>query len=232
MRVARTHPPVRGRQWGPVRLGDHQPGIGPRGYPPIIIRRRDRDQYLDALGARTQGDLGAFVEIVAGRLEDSLRDLERSAQRKQGYDILKAKASPRAVEPLGRLERRCPSPFASIRSQLAERFSDSSVDIEIKEFDQLNVDDFIELCEGRPVRLSWAFLIRLRLPVCRLSSDLPGQARWVRFSMPDFPRSPAARSPSGRSPILPAIRLGRGSRGCLSGRRRNDDPQRPLACRA
>ncbi len=49
------------------------------GYPPVIIRRKDRDPYLDALGRADEGDLGAFVDIVAGRTEDALRDLEPSA---------------------------------------------------------------------------------------------------------------------------------------------------------
>jgi Fic family protein len=61
------------------------------GYPPVIIRRKDRDQYLDALGRADDGDLGAFMDIMAGRMEDALRDLERAAQRKQGYDLQKQK---------------------------------------------------------------------------------------------------------------------------------------------
>ena len=34
----------------------------------------------------------------------------------------------------------------------------------MREYDQLSVDDFIDLCEGRTVRLSWAFTIRCRAP--------------------------------------------------------------------
>src|SRR5690606_33418026 len=49
------------------------------GYPPIIIRRKDRDTYLDALARADNGDLAALVDLFAARLDDALRDLERAA---------------------------------------------------------------------------------------------------------------------------------------------------------
>ena len=134
------------------------------GYPPIIIRHKDRDQYCDALARADEGDLGAFVEIVVGRMEDSLRDLERAARRRQGYDLHKQKARLVQSNRLAVWNAGVHLLFASIRSHLSERLGDSGATIEFKEFDQLSVDDFIELCERRPVRLSWAFLIRLHIP--------------------------------------------------------------------
>ena len=134
------------------------------GYPPIIIRRKDRDQYLEALGNADEGNLGAFLEMIAARSEDALRDLERAAQRRQGYDVHNQRI--RLIQS-GRLavwNAGVHLLFASIRSELMARFTDSNAWLEMKEYDQLSVDDFIELCEGRPVRLSWAFLIRLRVP--------------------------------------------------------------------
>ncbi|HSG40188.1 MAG TPA: hypothetical protein VLE27_11165, partial [Thermoanaerobaculia bacterium] len=54
--------------------------------------------------------------------------------------------------------------FTGIRSSLLERFSDTAVEIRMREYDQLSIDDFIDLCEGRQVRLSWAFTIRCDAP--------------------------------------------------------------------
>ncbi len=134
------------------------------GYPPIIIRRKDRDQYLEALRNADNGDLGAFVEIVAGRLEDSLRDLERAATRKQGYDVIRQRIHHVQSNRLSVWNAGVHLLFASLRSQLFELFDGSPTAVEPREFDPLNVDDFIELCEAKPVRLSWAFSIRLRSP--------------------------------------------------------------------
>jgi Fic family protein len=134
------------------------------GYPPIILRRKDRDQYLDALGRADEGDLGALIDIVAGRTEDALRDLERVAQRKQGYDVYRERRRQSQSNRLALWNAGVHLLFASIRSNLVDRFGDTNVEIEMREYDQLSVDDFIELCEGRFIRLSWAFTIRCRIP--------------------------------------------------------------------
>jgi Fic family protein len=133
------------------------------GYPPIIIRRKDRDQYLDALGRADEGDLGEFIDLAAGRMEDALRDLERSAQRKQGYDVQRQKFLQAQANRLAIWNAGVHLLFTGIHSNLAESLSGRG-EIEMREYDQLSVDDFIDLCEGRTVRLSWAFKIRCRVP--------------------------------------------------------------------
>jgi Fic family protein len=132
------------------------------GYPPVIIRRKDRDQYLDALGRADGGDLGAFVDLIAGRLEDSLRDLERAAQRRQGYDVYREKRRQAQANRLELWKAGVHLLFAGIHVNLVERLGERHV--EMREYDPLGVDDFMDLCEGRPVRLSWAFSIRCKVP--------------------------------------------------------------------
>lgn len=132
------------------------------GYPPIIIRRKDRDRYLDALGRADEGDLGAFIDLIAGRMEDSLRDLERAAQRRQGYDVLKQKARIAQNNRLALWNAGVHLLFESIKSRLVENLYDA--EISMREYDELVIDDFIELCEGHTVSRSWAFAIRCRLP--------------------------------------------------------------------
>lgn len=134
------------------------------GYPPIIIRRKDRDQYLDALVRADNGDVASFIDIVAGRTEDALRDLERAAQRKQGYDLQRQKLLRAQASRLALWNAGVHLLAAGIRANLTERFSDSATEFEVREYDQLAVDDFIDLCEGRVVRLSWAFTIKCMAP--------------------------------------------------------------------
>ena len=134
------------------------------GYPPIIIRRKDRDQYLEALQKDDEGEIGAFLEFIGGRLEDALRDLERAAQRKQGYDAARQKTRLAQANRLDLWNAGVHLLFASIKSNLEDRFSESNVSLDLKEYDHLKVDDFIELCEGHSNSLSWAFLLRIRVP--------------------------------------------------------------------
>ena len=57
------------------------------GLPSVIIRRKDRVRYLEALSHSDEGgDLGLISELIIERAQDSLRDLERAAARRQGYD--------------------------------------------------------------------------------------------------------------------------------------------------
>ena len=134
------------------------------GYPPIIIRRRDREIYLDALGRADDGDLGSFLELLISRLEDALRDLERAAARQQGYDIEREKLVQAQSNRLAVWNAGVHLLFSNVQSELADRFRDSQVEWECREFDQLTVENFIALCEGRTVRESWAFTIRVHTP--------------------------------------------------------------------
>lgn len=134
------------------------------GYPPIIVRKKDRDQYIDALAESDQGLLGPLLELIAGRIEDALRDLERAAARRQGYDAQREQVRRAQAQRLALWNAGVHLLFEQVRSTLGQRFDGSAVRIDMREHDQLGVDDFIDLCEGHPVRNSWAFRIRCQAP--------------------------------------------------------------------
>jgi Fic family protein len=186
------------------------------GYPPVILRREDRDQYLDALSRSDEGDLGTFVDLIAGRLEDSLRDLERAAQRRP-EDGLDSENRQSQIAQLELWKAGVHLLFTSIRASLTERFKGGGVELHMREYDSLSVDNFIELCEGRAVRVSWAFTIRCKAP------DGPGVERlaWAGV-MEDVLRQQFAGQP-GRPALMwsapnpggypPWVRLGKESPG-------------------
>lgn len=61
------------------------------GFPSVIIRRKDRLRYYDALAeSDLGGDLEPISELILQRAEDALRHLERVATAQQGYDQLRA----------------------------------------------------------------------------------------------------------------------------------------------
>jgi len=61
------------------------------GLPSIIIRRKDRLRYYEALAeSDLGGDLGPISELILARAEDALRDLERKAAAHEGYDRARA----------------------------------------------------------------------------------------------------------------------------------------------
>jgi hypothetical protein len=133
------------------------------GYPSIIIRRKDRERYLDALGDADEGDLAPFLDIVVGRTEDALRDLERAATRFQGYDQIRQRYIHQQANRLDIWNAGVNLLATTVRALLEEQIGDEGT-VVIRTYDELTVEDFIELCENRPVRLSWAFVVKCQLP--------------------------------------------------------------------
>lgn len=135
-----------------------------RGYPPIIIRRKDRSRYLEALRQADSGDLGPFVDLVLGRTEDALRDLEKAAGKAEGYDIFAAKNRRAQEQRLAAWNARVKVLIVDLRARLSECLGDESGRLEIREYDELSVEDFIALCENFTIRNSWVIKMRCVVP--------------------------------------------------------------------
>lgn len=133
------------------------------GYPPIIIRKKDKDVYFDALRHADGGHIGAFMDLIADRLEDALRDLERAAKRRQGYDVHRQRILKNQSHRLTLWNLGVELLRTRIRSQLTSYLGED-LELDVRVFDELDVEEFIALCEGQTVKRSWAFSIRCNLP--------------------------------------------------------------------
>lgn len=134
------------------------------GYPPVIIRRKDRDRYLDSLGAADDGQLGPILDLLSQRADDGLRELERSATRAQGYDAFAERRKRSFESRLAVWNAGTHLLVELLRARLRERLDPVGGAAEVKEFDELTVDDFIELCEGHSVGQTWAFRLTCTVP--------------------------------------------------------------------
>ena len=57
------------------------------GYPPAIIKRKQRDDYLKALSLSDDaGDISSFLDFMLRKCDDALTGLELAAKQHQGYD--------------------------------------------------------------------------------------------------------------------------------------------------
>jgi Fic family protein len=162
--LTHTHPYIDGNGRTSRAIGNLE--LIRAGYPPIIIKKKERERYIEALAESDEGgDIRSFVELVFDRIEGSLTGLEQSAKKKQAYNP--------AIEKIRRLQGKqlyiwqtSVNLLASIiehrLSQLLEPVSGTCV---IKLFDNsLDLEDYIEVCSGRSVPRSWAFSIRLEIP--------------------------------------------------------------------
>lgn len=136
------------------------------GYPPIIIKRVERDRYIDALGESDDGgDIRSFLELVLDRVEGSLIGLERSAKAKQGFNP--------ALERIRLLQEKqlkiWETSVQLLASIIEHNVLASVVQVggacKTKVFQEpLDIHDYLELCGGRSVPRSWAFIISIEVP--------------------------------------------------------------------
>ena len=135
------------------------------GYPTLIIRKKDKLRYYDALAeSDSGGDLGPITELVLDRAGDALRDLERAARTQQGYDEAAIRLRSLQERKLAiwndsvkllfsLLEDACQQAFGSVGS-VSGRWYD----------DQLGVDEFAALSRGDSAGNSWLFSLAVEVP--------------------------------------------------------------------
>jgi fido (protein-threonine AMPylation protein) len=145
------------------------------GYPPIIIKRTDRDRYLESLAESDEGgDIRSFTDLVFDRLEGALRGLENSATQRQGYDPVAAKVRVQQESHLQIWETGVRLLAAIINDQVSERLERVGGRCGLRHFSSpLDVDAYIDVCNGRSVPRSWAFFV---------SIDIPGIPKFERLA--------------------------------------------------
>lgn len=136
------------------------------GLPTLIIRRKDRLRYYEALAeSDLGGDLGLLSELVLSRAEDALRDLERAAAAGQGYDKAQAELRRALERQVGIWNDAVRLLFSLVDDALRESLGGMG-DVSTHWYeDELLVDDYAALSRGDPAGNSWLF---------RLDVDVPG----------------------------------------------------------
>lgn len=141
------------------------------GYPPILIKKKDRDRYLRCLAESDVGDIRAFTDLVLDRLESALLGLEHSVARRMGVGPVVAVVDQRQL--------RVWETRVRLLASLIELYLSSAVDrvggtCAVAVFDEpLDLQDYSELCAGRSVPPAWAFV---------LTVDVPGSPRLEKLA--------------------------------------------------
>ncbi len=145
------------------------------GLPPIIIRKIERDRYLDALSqSDSGGDIAPFIDLILTRSEDALLGLEKAAAKHDEYDPLKEKILKGQRQRLEIWNTSVSLLQAMLYERLANAFEKYNAEVSVKHFiEALSLDDYIELCSGNSVSKSWAFRCKIEVvglsPVERLA---------------------------------------------------------------
>lgn len=136
------------------------------GYPPIIIKKKERDRYIEALAESDEGgDIRSFMELVFDRIEGGLIGLEQSAKRRQGYSPVIEKIRLQQEKHLHIWETSVKLLASIIEHRVSQLLEAVGGSCTVKSFDNpLDLDDYIEVSVGHSVLRSWAFTVRLEIP--------------------------------------------------------------------
>lgn len=136
------------------------------GYPPIIIKKKERDRYIEALAESDEGgDIRSFLELVFDRVEGGLTGLELSAKRKQGFNPVVEKIRQMQEKQLYIWETGVKLLASIIGHRLTQLLEPVGGAASIRLYDSpLDLDDYLEVCGGKSVSRSWAFTIRIEIP--------------------------------------------------------------------
>ncbi|MBF0146032.1 MAG: Fic family protein [Magnetococcales bacterium] len=153
------------------------------GYPPVIIKKKERSRYLDSLGdADEGGNLQDFFEFMLEQMEGSLVGLELSAHKEEGYDALLARLRQEQKRRLEIWMTQVKFLALNLAETLQERISSLGGKASLRFYeDSLDLDDYIALSQGRSVSRSWSFTIAVDIPSFRSIVRLA----WFGFRSPD-----------------------------------------------
>lgn len=135
------------------------------GYPPIIIKKKERDRYIESLAESDEGgDVRSFIDLVFDRLQGALLGLENSAKQKQGYNPLFAKVRMQQEKQLKIWETSVKLLASIVEHRAANLVEAVNGKCEIKIFESpLDLDDYVEVCAGHSVPRSWAFIVKIEI---------------------------------------------------------------------
>ena len=146
------------------------------GFPSVIIRRKDRLRYYEALAeSDLGGDLGPISELILARTEDALRELERTAAVHDGYDPTPVKIR-RAQERQAAIWNDAVRLLFSLTADALGAVFDGSGEVSTRWYDdELLVEDYAALEKEDPAGNSWLYRIDVKAP-------LLGERRWLAWT--------------------------------------------------
>lgn len=136
------------------------------GYPPLIVRKKERDRYIDALQESDKGgDIGPFFSLMLDRADGSITGLELAAAKMQDYSRVAVQLQRTQTARLGIWNRSVDLLRSLLLLKLEDRLRPLNGEVSVREYpDLLELEEYITLCQGKPIKNSWNFEIRLAAP--------------------------------------------------------------------
>lgn len=138
-----------------------------KGYPEIVIKIGDRDNYYNSLIDADNGDISSLVELFSDKIrqtvnvyEEFLNESERQEAWKKKYKEISVSKYEKAKETYSYQYEVWKNQIAVFKALLAESISDisscfSDLTFRIKDYDILTFSQFLDILEDRKVSNTW-----------------------------------------------------------------------------
>ncbi|MBF0438976.1 MAG: Fic family protein [Magnetococcales bacterium] len=170
--LAHVHPFIDGNGRTSRAIGNLE--LVRAGYPPVIIKKKERSRYLDALGEADEGgNLQGFFEFMLEKMDGSLTGLERSACQEEGYDVVLEKLRQEQRRQLEIWLTQVKLLALTLTETLQKKLSflDGKVSLKLYE-DSLDLDEYLTLVQGQSASKSWSFILEIKIPSLRTITHL------------------------------------------------------------
>ncbi|MEI8646314.1 Fic family protein [Pseudoalteromonas sp. Hal040] len=136
------------------------------GYPPIILRKKERDRYIEALAeSDSGGDIRSFFELIIERADGALTGLELAAKQKQDYNPVIERIKQKQTNNLKIWETSVSLLVKTTQHYLDELLEQVGGSTYIKEFESpLDLEDYLGLTKKQSVSRSWCFIVNVSVP--------------------------------------------------------------------
>ena len=136
------------------------------GYPPIIIKKKERIQYIQALNQSDDGDIRRFLEFIIIKINAALTGLENAAKEQQNYDPGLAKLKKRQEDNLQIYLTSIKLLAQTIKHYLNNHLDEHGGSAFVQEFEApMDIDDYNDLMSGEKNNIShsWCFSITVKV---------------------------------------------------------------------
>ena len=127
------------------------------GFPIVLIRRKDRNRYYDALAASDDGDISPLVDLIVQRSRDSMRQIKRVRAAATGLtdEIIRLEARLKEqyetwLSAMGLLLRSLEEAAGQVRDT-----SDGHIAIYVREYSSVTAEDHLALLRKDPSGNGW-----------------------------------------------------------------------------
>ncbi|ANB01982.1 hypothetical protein ECTOBSL9_1235 [Ectothiorhodospira sp. BSL-9] len=136
------------------------------GYPPVIIKKKEKDRYIEALSESDDGgDIRSFLELIFERLDGALIGLELSARKKQGYSPIQERIRQKQQRQFNIWDSSINLLARTIEHKLQSEIEPLNGRVSVKIFESpLDLDDYLAICDGKSAQKSWAFIVSILIP--------------------------------------------------------------------